>query len=190
MKLREVFRNLKDVLNTVCVGREQPTDPNPSQFPPEWRITGIRISSRSSADVVFGDRTVRIPGELLIHDFLGAPEEMFWLAEEDRELWPWRLPPERRQNRLSEAERQAVMDAVKDYCRPRSEAVRFLTRELEGRALALAREIQNGQLTKRKAAAALRREFPELPEKFCRDLVTDVLAGCRWYRDEEVERRL
>lgn len=30
----------------------------------EWRITGIRISSKSNADVCYGDKIVRIPGEV------------------------------------------------------------------------------------------------------------------------------
>ena len=52
----------------------------------EWRITGTRISSRSNADIYYGDRTVRIPGEAMAHYFLADPYEMFWLAKEEREI--------------------------------------------------------------------------------------------------------
>ena len=39
----------------------------------EWRITGTAISSRSSADVYYGNRTVRIPGEMMVSYFLADP---------------------------------------------------------------------------------------------------------------------
>ena len=51
----------------------------------EWRITGIRISSKSNADVYYGDKIVRIPGEVMARYFLADPYEMFWLEKEDLE---------------------------------------------------------------------------------------------------------
>ena len=60
----------------------------------EWRITDIRISSRSNADVYYGDKTVRIPGEVMVRYFLADPYDMFWLEKEDRDTRPWDLPEE------------------------------------------------------------------------------------------------
>ena len=77
----------------------------------EWHITGTRISDKSSADVYYGDRTVRIPREVMISYFLADPYEMFWLEKEDRETWPWKLPEEKRKKKLSEMERTAVMES-------------------------------------------------------------------------------
>lgn len=147
----------------------------------EWRITGTRISSRSSADVYYGDRTVRIPGEAMVSYFLANPYEMFWLEKEDREIWPWNLPEEKRKNMLSEAESAAVMDTVNAFFRHRKEPVIFLTRETEARSLELAGMIQDRQITRRKAAAMLKKMFPELPDRFCRAMITDSLAGAKWY---------
>ena len=76
----------------------------------EWQITGTRISSKSCADVYFGDRTVRIPGEVMVSYFLADPYEMFWLEKEDREIWPWHLLEKKQQNKLSEEDRKAVME--------------------------------------------------------------------------------
>ena len=80
----------------------------------EWQITGTRISSKSAADVYYGEKTVRIPGEMMVSYFLADPYEMFWLETEDREILPWNLPEERRRNRLSETEKTAVMKTVSD----------------------------------------------------------------------------
>lgn len=104
----------------------------------EWRITGTAISSRSSADVYYGNRTVRIPGEMMVSYFLADPYEMFWLETEDREILPWNLPEERRRNRLSGTERTAVMKTVSDFFRHKKEPVIFLTEEIEDRSLKLA----------------------------------------------------
>ncbi len=147
----------------------------------EWRITGTRISSRSSADVYYGDRTVRIPGEIMVSWFLADPYEMFWLEKEDRESWPWDLSEEKRKNKLSESERAAVMETVNVFFRHRKEPIIFLTKEIEERSLELADRIKDKQIPKRKAVALLKKEFPDLPDSFCKDMITDSLAGVRWY---------
>lgn len=157
-----------------------------NKIPMQWRITAVRISSRSSADVYFGEKTVRIPGEMMVDHFLAVPYDMFWLAEEDRDIWPWKLPQERRMNTLSEAERQSVMTAVNEYYRHRKDPVIFLTKELEDRSLELAEMIRNKQISgpmwiaRRKAAALLKKEFPGLPDKFYRYQIIDSLTGARW----------
>ena len=147
----------------------------------EWRITGTRISSRSSADVYYGDRTVRIPGEIMVSWFLANPHEMFWLEKEDRESWPWDLSEEKRKNKLSESERAAVMETVNVFFRHRKEPIIFLTKEIEDRSLALADMINDKKISAHKAAALLRKEFPILPSRFCKAMITDSLAGARWY---------
>ncbi len=147
----------------------------------EWRITGTRISSRSSADVYYGDRTVRIPGEIMVSWFLADPYEMFWLEKEDRESWPWDLSEEKRKNKLSESERAAVMETVNVFFRHRKELIIFLTKEIEDRSLALADMINDKKISAHKAAALLRKEFPILPSRFCKAMITDSLAGARWY---------
>ncbi len=146
-----------------------------------WEITGIRISSRSDADVYYGDRTVRIPGEAMTDWFLADPYEMFWLEKEDREIWPWKLPGEKRRNILSEEESAAVMDTVTLYFRNRKHPVIFLTREIENRAFELAAMVRERRMSGWKAASALKKEFPDLPDRFCRTMITDALAGVRWY---------
>jgi len=150
-------------------------------FPEEWRITGTRISSKSNADVYYGGRTVRIPGEVMVGWFLADPYEMFWLETEDRGILPWTLPEEKRQNKLSDAEAAAVVETVREYFRHRKEPIIFLTRETEARALELADMIKEKRLSRRKAAALLQKEFPELSGRFCRAMITDSLAGARWY---------
>lgn len=147
----------------------------------EGQITAVRISSRSSADVYFGDKTVRIPGEIMDSYFLADPYEMFWLDKEDREVWPWKLPEEKRKKRLSETETAVVMKTVSDYFRHRKEPVIFLTREMEERSLALADMIKNKKISRWKAAAMFRKEFPDLSARFCKAMITDALAGIRWY---------
>ena len=148
----------------------------------EWRITGTRISSRSSADVYYGDRTVRIPGEIMVSWFLANPYEMFWLEKEDRESWPWDLSEEKRKNKLSESERAAVMETVNVFFRHRKEPIIFLTKEIEDRSLELADMIKNKQISRRKAATLLKKEFPDLSDSFCKAMITDSLAGARWYK--------
>ena len=124
----------------------------------------------------------------MVDHFLAVPYDMFWLAEEDRDIWPWKLPQERRMNTLSEAERQSVMTAVNEYYRHRKDPVIFLTKELEDRSLELAEMIRNKQISgpmwiaRRKAAALLKKEFPGLPDKFYRYQIIDSLTGARWYR--------
>ena len=126
----------------------------------EWQVTGTRISSRSNADVYYGDKTVRIPGEVMADYFLADPYDMFWLEKEDRDIWPWDLPEEKRKNRLSEAEIAAVMETVNDHFRHRRGPIIFLTKEIESRSLELADMIKGKQISRRKAAAALKKEFP------------------------------
>ncbi len=148
----------------------------------EWRITATEISSRSSADVYYGDKTVRIPGEVMAGCFLADPYEMFWLEEEDRGIRPWNLPEEKRQHKLTEAERAAVMGTVNDFFRHRKEPIIFLTREIEDKALELADRIKDQQLSARKAAVLLKKEFPDLSSSFCKAMITDALAGVKWYK--------
>ncbi|MBQ6478725.1 MAG: hypothetical protein IJI44_05065 [Erysipelotrichaceae bacterium] len=148
----------------------------------EEQITGIRISSRSNADVYFGDKTVRIPGEVMTKYFLADPYAMFWLEKEDREIWPWNLPEEKRKNKLSETERFSVMKTVNDFFRNRKEPIIFLTKEIEDFSLKLADRIKDKQISRRKAVSLLKKEFPLLPEGFCKDMITDSLAGFGWYQ--------
>ena len=149
----------------------------------EWRITGKAISSRSSADVYYGNRTVRIPGEMMVSYFLADPYEMFWLETEDREIPPWNLPEERRRNRLSGTERTAVMKTVSDFFRHKKEPVIFLTEEIEDRSLKLACMIKDKKISRRNAVAMLKKEFPDLLSGFYRDMIIDSLAGAKWYND-------
>ena len=153
-----------------------------NDIPEEWRITGTRISSRSDADVYYGDKTVRIPGEVMVSYFLADPYEMFWLEKEDREIWPWKLPEEKRKNMLSETERAAVMETVNDFFRHKKEPIIFLTKEIEDRSLELAGMIKDKQISKRKAAAMLKKEFPDLPGGSCRYMIADAMNGARWYK--------
>ncbi len=70
----EVFyRILKNIENTVYVNEEQDPFHKPHKIPREWWINDILISSRSSADIYFGDKLVRIPGELMADYFLAEP---------------------------------------------------------------------------------------------------------------------
>ena len=148
----------------------------------EWQITDTIISSRSSADVYYGDKTVRIPGEVMVSYFLADPYEMFWLEKDDRETRPWDLPEEKRKNKLSEEERTAVMETVNDFFRHRKEPVIFLTKEIESRSLELAAMIKDKQISKRKAAAVLKKEFTDLPGWFFKDMIADAMNGARWYK--------
>lgn len=148
----------------------------------EWQITGTRISSRCNADVYYGDRTVRIPGEVMVSYFLANPYEMFWLEKEDREIWPWKLPEEKRKKKLSETETAAVMETVNDFFRNRKEPIIFLTKEIETRSLELAGMIKDRRISRQKAAAMLRKEFPNLLNWFCKAMIMDSLAGARWYK--------
>ncbi len=156
----------------------------------EWKITGIRISSRSSADVYYGDKTVRIAGEVMTGYFLAYPYEMFWLEKEDRETWPWNLPEEKRNNKLSETERSAVMESVNDFFRNKKDPIIFLTKEMEERSLELADRIRDKQLSRRKASVLLKNEFPILPDGFCKDMITDSLAGASWYNKTDTNQNL
>ena len=150
----------------------------------EWRITGTRISSRSNADVYYGDKTVRIPGEVMVSYFLADPYEMFWLEKEDREIWPWKLPEEKRKNKLSETECTAVMDTVNDYFLHKKEPIIFLTKEIEDRSLELADMIKDKHISRRKAVAMLKKEYPDLLNTFYKAMIIDSLAGARWYKYE------
>lgn len=143
----------------------------------EWTVTATRISSKSSADILFGEKAVRIPGDLMCRYFLADPYEMFWLAKEDWETWPWNLPQEKRQNRLTEAETRAVMDAVNAFFKGNRFSIRFLTKELEDRAFALAEQIRNKQLSKRQAIRMLKKEFPNYLKHFYSAMITDASAA-------------
>lgn len=118
----------------------------------------------------------------MVSYFLANPYEMFWLAEEDRDIWPWNLPEEKRKKRLSETERSSVIDAVSDYCRHRKEPIIFLTREMEARSLELADRIKNKKLFRMQAIAMLRKEYPNLPRWFYRITIIDSLAGVKWHQ--------
>ena len=148
----------------------------------EWQITGTAISSRSSADVYYGNRTVRIPGEMMVNYFLADPYEMFWLETEDRKFLPWNLPEEKRRNKLSETEKVAVMETVSDFFRHKKEPVIFLTEEIEDRSLKLASMIKDKKISRRNAVAMLKKEFPDLSGGFCKDMITDAMTGARWYK--------
>ena len=149
----------------------------------EWQITGTAISSRSSADVFYGDRIVRIPGEMMVSYFLADPYEMFWLETEDRKFLPWNLPEEKRRNKLSETEKVAVMETVSDFFRHKKEPVIFLTKEIEDRSLKLACMIKDKKISRRNAVAMLKKEFPDLLSGFYRDMIIDSLAEAKWYND-------
>ena len=147
----------------------------------EWRITGIRISSKSNADVYYGDKTVRIPGEAMVSYFLADPYEMFWIEKEDREIWPWNLPEEKREKKLSETERNTVMSTVDAFFLHKKEPVIFLTKEIEARSLALADMIKDKKISRRKAVAILQKEFPYHLNVFYKAMIIDSLARARWY---------
>ena len=179
----EVFyRILKNIENTVYVNEEQDPFHKPHKIPREWWISDILISSRSSADIYFGDKFVRIPGELMADYFLAEPYSMFWLKEEDRDIWPWRLDKDRCNDILSESDRESVMDSVNDYYMNRRDRIIFLTKELEDRAWELAEKVKEEELTKQSAAALLKKEFPDLPDCFYEYEIVDSLAGVRWYK--------
>jgi len=147
----------------------------------EWRITGTRISSKSNADVYYGDKTVRIPGEAMVSYFLANPYEMFWLEKEDRDIWPWKLPEEKRKKKLSKTEITAVMETVNDFFRHRKDPIIFLTKEMEDRSWALAELIKDKQISRRKAVSMLKKAFPDLFDRFYKAMIIDSLAGARWY---------
>ena len=73
------------------------------------------------------------------------------------------------------------METVSDYYRHRKEPIIFLTREMEERSLALADMIKARQISRWRAAAMFRKEFPDLSARFCKAMITDALAGIRWY---------
>ena len=149
----------------------------------EWQITGSRISSKSAADVYYGEKTVRIPGEMMVSYFLADPYEMFWLEKEDREIWPWNLPEEKRQNKLSETETDAVMETVNDFFWHKKDPIIFLTKDIEDRSLELADMIKEKKISKRKAVAILKKEFPDHLSCFYQAIIIDSLAGARWYSE-------
>ena len=181
------FRLLKSEENRVRGNGNELPEGKRDKIPEQWWITDIRSGSRSSVDISFAERTVRIPGELMADHFLAIPDEMFFLAEEDRDVWPWRLPPERRTDKLSKEERRAVMDAVNNYYRGRRDPVIFLTSELESRSVELAEQIKRRKISgptwiaRRKAAALLQREFPGLLKSFYQYQIIDAMAGIRRY---------
>ena len=176
------YRILKNIENTVYANEEQDPYRKPRKIPREWWISDILITSKSSADVCFGDKTVRIPGELMMDYYLAEPYSMFWLKEEDRNVWPWLLDKEKCQDLLSKEDRESVMDAVNDYYLNRRERIIFLTKELEERAVELSEKVKDNELTKSGAALQLKKEFPDLPDCFYKYEIIDSLAGVRWYK--------
>ena len=189
---RFVAENLADFIRLILRNeeiRERPLDDGTTAAeqqknsdPEEWRITGVRISSKESADVFFGQRCVRIPGTVMATYFLANPYCMFWLAnEKDRAFWPWDLPEERRKDRLTEAEKAAVIAAVNEYYLHRKDKILFLTRETEDRARELADRIRAKKMSRLRAAAVLKKEVPGFPRWFYRDLITDALNAVTWY---------
>ena len=74
------------------------------------------------------------------------------------------------------------MGTVNDFFRHRKEPIIFLTREIEDKALELADRIKDQQLSARKAAVLLKKEFPDLSSSFCKAMITDALAGVKWYK--------
>ena len=170
------YRRMKKLLSDLCGGGT-----------PLWQITDVRITSRSSADITFGTRTVRLRGELMAAYFLAVPDGMFWLAEEDRDIWPWRLDPAKQRDLLTERESAAVIAAVEDYFRGRPDPVFFLTRQREALAFALAGRIRDGKTTNRRAIEEMRSLLPGLPARLYRDLLTDAQNGVRWYPEDGQE---
>ena len=177
------YRIMKNIENTTYANEEQDPYGKPYKIPREWWITQVWYTSRSSADVYFADKVVRILGELMMEYFLGEPYTMFWVAEEDRTEWPWKLEKEKCQSLLSKEDRKSVMDAVNDYYRNRKERIIFLTRELEDRSFELSEAVNDKRLNKADAALQLKKEFPDLPDSFYKNQIIDALAGVRWYRD-------
>ena len=154
----------------------------------EWTITATRISSKSYADILFEEKAVRISGELMCSCFLADPYEMFWLAKEDWDRLPWILLPKKRQNLLSESERQAVMDAVSSFRKGKKDSIQFLTKELEDRAFALAEQIKTKQLSERKAICMLRKEFPNFMKQFYHNMIMYSMVGVKRYGRDEIRK--
>ena len=145
-------------------------------------ISDIRVSSRSTADVHFGEKIVRMDGEIEANYFLADAHSMFWLTEEDSRDWPWTLPEEKRRNILTDAETQAVMDAVTAYGKHPNGQIFFLTGQLEKCAVELADKVQSKDLSLRKAARLLQESFPGYPKGFYKNEIECCHNGYRWYK--------
>jgi len=145
-------------------------------------ISDIRVSSRSTADVHFGEKIVRMDGEIEANYFLADATSMFWLAEEDSRDWPWTLPEEKRRNILTDAERNAVMEAVNAYGKHSNGQLFFMTKELEECAVELADKVQSKEISLRKAARLLQEAFPGYPRGFYKNEITCCEQGYRWYK--------
>ena len=145
-------------------------------------ISDIRISSRSTADVHFGGKIVRMDGEIEGNYFLADAHSMFWLAEEDSHDWPWTLPEESRRNVLTDAERDAVMEAVSAYGKHPNGQIFFMTKELEECAAELAGKVQSKDISLRKAASLLKEAFPGYPRGFYKNEIDVCRHGYRWYK--------
>ncbi len=74
------------------------------------------------------------------------------------------------------------METVNAFFRHKKEPIIFLTRVIEERSLALADMIKKQQISRLKAAAMLKNEFPDLTSGFCKAMITDSLAGAKWYK--------
>lgn len=145
-------------------------------------ISNILFNSKDTADVHFGDLIVRMNGEIEANYFLANPYSMFWLAEEDSQIWPWNLETEKKQNVLSEAERQAAMDAVNAYGKHPNGQIFFMTKELEGYAVELAEKVRDKKMSKLKAASLLKASFPGYPRGFYKNEIDCCYNGYIWYK--------
>ena len=145
-------------------------------------ISEIRFNSRSTVDVHFGGRIVRMEGEIEANYFLADAHSMFWLAEEDSHDWPWTLPEESRRNVLTDAERDAVMEAVSAYGKHSNGQIFFMTKELEECAAELAGKVQSKDISLRKAASLLKEAFPGYPKGFYKNEIVCCKDGYKWYK--------
>ena len=145
-------------------------------------ISDIRFNSRSTADVHFGGKIVRMNGEIEANYFLADAHSMFWLAEEDSHDWPWNLPEEKRRNVLTDAERDAVMEAVNAYGKRPNGQIFFMTKELEECAVELAAKVQSKDISLRKASSLLKEAFPGYPKGFYKNEIVCCKDGYKWYK--------
>ena len=176
-----LYRYLKQIENTVYSNESVLRDQKPHKIPKEWWITGITKPHKEAVEIEFNDRTVRFREE----GHLADPYDMIWVKKEDRN-GPF-LDSESRKDVLDEADRQAVMDAVNDYYRFRSDAIVFWTKQLEEYAYELADRVKKNGLWKSQAAGKLKKAFMEqnetdLPYSFYADLIAWVMEGGRWYK--------
>jgi hypothetical protein len=75
------------------------------------------------------------------------------------------------------------METVNDFFRHKKDPIIFLTKDIEDRSLELADMIKEKKISKRKAMAMLKKEFPDLLDSFYQAMIIDSLAGARWYSE-------